>query len=219
MFSVRTTFGPTVSIVNVSLLPSVEPSALVALAWIVYIPSGGWFVFGNVKLNDPLARLVVGPAITVPVPSSRETCTPGSVTPKKWGLATLVMLSPFTPESSAGSIVRFGTVSGPGALIVKFTTGLRLSPCLLDALAWTVNCPSMLVGLGNCKVNDPSGLPNMGPAITVPVPSSSSTVTPGSVTPMKCGCAMIVMLSPAIPLSSAGLIWSVRRSWASGARR
>ena len=44
MFSVGTTVGPTVSIVNVSWLPSVEPSALVALASIVNVPSVGFCV-------------------------------------------------------------------------------------------------------------------------------------------------------------------------------
>ena len=76
----------------------------------------------------------------------------------KRGLATLVMLSSFAPESSAGSIVRFGAVSGPGALIVKFTSGLRVEPLSFVALAWTVNCPSLLVGLGNCKQTIASGL-------------------------------------------------------------
>ena len=38
---------------------------------------------GNWKLNEPFVSLVTGPAITVPVPSSRRTSTPGSVTPVK----------------------------------------------------------------------------------------------------------------------------------------
>ena len=48
MLSVGTWVGPTVSMVNVSGLPSVEPSALVALASIVNVPSVGFWV-GNWK--------------------------------------------------------------------------------------------------------------------------------------------------------------------------
>ena len=110
------------------------------MAWIVnWSVNCPVFGLGNWKLNEPSAPLVTGPAITVPVPSSRRTSTPGSVTPVKWGINTLVMLSPFTPESSAGSIVRFGGFVRTRALIVKFTTGLRVEPLKLVALAWIVN--------------------------------------------------------------------------------
>ena len=141
----------------------------------------------------------------------------------KWGLTTLVMLSPFTPESSAGSIVRFGLRFGPGAWIVKFTAELVVEPLSCVALASTLKSPSAGFWVGNVRVNDPSGALVVVTAglneiyvLVVVSNLSSSTVTPGSVTPMNRGSVMIVMLSPTVPVSSAGFIARVGVTGAAG---
>src|SRR5262245_50308650 len=125
--------------VKVSWGPSVEPWALVALTLILNCPVA-LLGLGNWKLKAPVtgSLVVVTAGLNgLPLPSSNSTVTPGSVTPVKCGLKTLVMLSPLTPESSAGSIVKTGAMSGPDALMVKFKTGLVLEPLEFVALAWT----------------------------------------------------------------------------------